>query len=102
MHEDTWYASSPDHAMVRRYVYGLLIIVTVGITTARIVGVERVFEPSTLNPAVWPKDRPDKFPTFSSNDRSRWSTVRALVENKTFVVGERIIVDRDAAALVVG
>ena len=28
-------------------------------------------------------------PTFSSNDRSRWATVRALVEEGTFVIGRR-------------
>lgn len=79
-----------DNATLRRFVYGLLITVTAGILTARIVGVERVFEPSTPNPAVWPKERPEAFPTFSSNDRSRWSAIRALVENGTFVVGKRV------------
>lgn len=79
-----------DNATLRRFVYGILITVTAGILTARIVGVERVFEPSTPNPAVWPKDRPEAFPTFSSNDRSRWAAVRALVENNTFIVGKRV------------
>src|SRR5687768_1155913 len=79
-----------DNVTLRRFVYGILITVTAGILTARIVGVERVFEPSTPNPAVWPKDRPEAFPTFSSNDRSRWAAVRALVENNTFVVGKRV------------
>lgn len=80
-----------DNATLRRYVCGLLITVTASIMVARIIGVERVFEPSTPNPAVWPKDRPDPFPTFSSNDRSRWAAVRALVEKKTFVVGKRVM-----------
>jgi phage shock protein PspC (stress-responsive transcriptional regulator) len=79
-----------DNATLRRFVYGILITVTASIMTARIIGVERVFEPSVPNPAVWPKDRPEPFPTFSSNDRSRWAAVRALVENRTFVVGRRV------------
>ena len=28
-------------------------------------------------------------PTFSSNDRSRWATIRALVHDHTYAVGER-------------
>ena len=28
-------------------------------------------------------------PTFGSNDRSRWDTVRALVDDGTFVIGRR-------------
>ena len=28
-------------------------------------------------------------PTFGSNDRSRWATIRALVEDGTFVIGRR-------------
>ena len=28
-------------------------------------------------------------PTFGSNDRSRWATVRALVDEGTFVIGRR-------------
>ncbi len=91
-----------DNAILRRFVYGILITVTASIMTARIVGVERVFEPSVPNPAVWPKERPDPFPTFSSNDRSRWAAVRALVEKKTFVVGKREKVDRDALGSVIG
>src|SRR5262245_36904431 len=38
---------------------------------------------------LWPKKVPKAMPTFGSNDRSRWATVRALVENKTFVIGKR-------------
>src|SRR5262249_49826044 len=39
---------------------------------------------------VWPTTRPLPSPTFSSNDRSRWATVRALVDEGTFVVGKRV------------
>ena len=33
--------------------------------------------------------RPTPSPTFSSNDRSRWAMVRALVDNGTFAIGRR-------------
>lgn len=85
-----------DKASLRRTVYGLLMVVTTGIMSARIVGVELVHEPS-LTARAWPSERPEKQPTFSSNDRSRWATVRSLVEEKTFVVGKRVK-DADAPA----
>lgn len=42
-------------------------------------------EPSRL----WPKARPEPTPTLGGNDRSRWATVRALVDQGTYVIGER-------------
>src|SRR5262249_24529623 len=64
-----------------------------------------VFEPSRYKPPaadgygtylgeftptrVWPATRPEPTPTFGSNDRSRWATVRALVDNGTYVIGRR-------------
>ena len=77
-----------DDASLRRFVYALLLVVTAGMCVARIIGVELVYEPS-IAVRSWPKERPEKMPTFSSNDRSRWATIRALVENGTFVVGKR-------------
>ena len=38
---------------------------------------------------VWPEKQPRAMPTFGSNDRSRWDTVRALVDEGTFVIGRR-------------
>src|SRR5271170_5313831 len=78
-----------ENAKLRRLVYGLLLAVTAAITTARIVGAELVYEPS-IAVRPWPPERPEKMPTFSSNDRSRWAAIRALVENGTFAVGKRI------------
>ncbi len=34
--------------------------------------------------------RPDPMPMFSSNDKSRWATIRALVDDKTYVIGKRV------------
>lgn len=92
-------------AALRRQVYHLLIVLTVGVTVGRIVAIERVVEPSMfraekpgshhaddpeLRTRPWPTQRPEPSPTFSSNDRSRWATVRALVHEGTYVIGRRI------------
>jgi hypothetical protein len=96
-----------DNASLRRIVYGLLLAVTTGITTARIIGVEFLYDPSLYKAypeRKWPEAKPEPFPTFSSNDRSRWAAVRALVENGTFVIGQRVSdpTARDGARLVDG
>lgn len=38
----------------------------------------------------WPRTRPAVSPTFSSNDKSRWAMIRALVDEGTFVIGHRV------------
>jgi hypothetical protein len=94
----------PDAPDTRRSVYLLLTAVAVAIAAAKVVGAENVFEPSRYTPPPkggyssnppdpprnWPPERPDPMPTFSSNDKSRWATVRALVDTKTYVIGERV------------
>jgi hypothetical protein len=40
-------------------------------------------------PRIWPGERPAAVPTFGSNDRSRWATVRALVDEGTYAIGRR-------------
>jgi hypothetical protein len=75
----------------------------VAIAAAKVVSAENVFEPSRYTPPaggyssnppdperLWPPSRPDPTPTFSSNDKSRWATIRALVDDKTYVIGKRI------------
>ena len=77
----------------------LLIVVASAQVAGRIATVARLYEPSLLrdpktpglSPA-WPTARPDPSPFLSSNDRSRWGTVRALVEDGTYILGKR---DRD-------
>src|SRR5215831_18507035 len=82
----------------RRHVYGLLIVVAAGALAGRILAVERVYEPSIArSPAdpesgwtqVWPSVKPEPTPTFSSNDRARWATVRALVDEGHYWIGYR-------------
>src|SRR4051794_37039851 len=91
--------STDPNARLRRTVYTVLTVVTVAVAAARVVGVELVYEPSLhrdesdTSPAapsrVWPKARPTPTPSFSSNDKSRWATIRALVDEGTFAVGRR-------------
>jgi hypothetical protein len=85
---------------IRGTAYMLMTIATVAAITGRILSVERVFEPSMYRapgdtrpnapPRDWPKMRPLPMPTFSSNDRSRWATVRSLVDEGTYAVGRRV------------
>jgi hypothetical protein len=90
-----------DSSDLRRSAFLLLIAVSVGIAAAKTVGAENVYEPSRHRPEEkggygyepnrkWPDKRPEPTPTFSSNDKSRWATVRALVHDKTYVVGKRV------------
>lgn len=87
--------------MHRRQVYVLLITVSLAIVCSRILSTVRNYEPYLFRDdakqeygdremrPVWPKTRPEPVPTFSSNDRSRWATARALVDNGTYVIGYR-------------
>src|SRR6185369_672054 len=74
-----------------------LIVVAGGMALGRILSAELLYEPSLHRTSTdpdyagrkWPAERPRPMPTFSSNDRSRWCTVRALVDEGTFVIGRR-------------
>ncbi len=92
-------------ADLRRSLYLVLTWVAVAIAAGQVIGVENLYEPSRYKPAAgkfgadraplfvppraWPTERPEPTPMFGSNDRSRWATVRALVDDGTFVVGRR-------------
>lgn len=86
----------------RRTLYALLITAAVAGVAGRILHVMRVYEPElfraegdTASPrGSWPKTRPVPMPSHGDNDRSRWVTVRALVDHGTYVIGRR---DPDAA-----
>jgi hypothetical protein len=97
---------TPDAtASLRRTVYLLLGAAAVAVAAAKVVGAENVYEPSRYKPPaadsygtylgefaptrVWPAVRPEPTLMFGSNDRSRWATVRALVDNGTYVIGRR-------------
>ncbi len=83
---------------LRQQIYWLLIAVAAAGATGRILSTQRLYEPSLAVPPgekpdgryqVWPDKAPRSMPTFGSNDRSRWDTVRALVDDGTFVIGRR-------------
>ncbi|MBP3956119.1 hypothetical protein J8F10_12580 [Gemmata sp. G18] len=89
---------------IRRSAFLLLMVAAVAIAAAKTVGAENVIEPSRYKAAEkggygaepdrkWPDTRPDPVPTFSSNDKSRWATVRAIVHDRTFVIGKRTYPD---------
>jgi hypothetical protein len=88
---------SREPAPLRRHVYALLIVVAAGMALGHILHAELVLEPSRHrreddpndHRRRWPATRPKPMPTFSSNDRSRWATVRALVDRGTYVIGHR-------------
>jgi hypothetical protein len=94
----------PDSPDTRRSVYLLLTAVAVAAAAARVFGAEVVPEPSRYTPTepggysavppdpprYWPKERPEPMPAYSSNDKSRWATVRALVDDRTYVIGHRV------------
>ena len=93
-----------EQSDIRRSAFLLLTAAAVAIAAAKTVGGENVYEPSRYKPAEkggygyepdrpWPEKRPDPVPMFSSNDKSRWATVRALVHDKTFVIGKRTYPD---------
>lgn len=75
-----------------RSVAVLLISIGMAATVGRLFHVNLVYEPYLHAPhgtRAWPKETPQPMPTFSSNDRSRWCTVRALVDEGTYVIGRR-------------
>lgn len=91
-------------ASVRRMVYMLLITVAAGLVGGRILGVARIYEPYYYRDpnspgkdtrGEWAKVRPDPSATHGDNDRSRWDTIRALVESGTYAIGKREITGPD-------
>jgi len=94
-----------DPAALRQLVYRILIAVAIGIALAKVFSAENVQEPSRYKPPTegaygskhpdpsvraWPSVRPSPTPMFGSNDRSRFATIRSLVEQQTYVIGKRI------------
>jgi hypothetical protein len=102
--------ASPNHVPPRRLVYVLLITVAAAGMGARILAVTRLYEPHLSRPpdnyqgprepwqgpegsedprGRWPAIRPAPIATLGANDRSRWATIRALVDEGTYAIGRR-------------
>ena len=73
---------------LRRSLYSLMLVAATGLMVGRVANVELLYEPSLHTPRPrpdapgefyparkWPDKPPAPWPTFSSNDRSRWATV---------------------------
>jgi hypothetical protein len=75
--------ASDDRAALRRGVYLVLIAVGLGAALGRILAVDSVNRPAA-----------QRRPFLSANDRSRWDTVRALVEPEMRVPGAPYAIDR--------
>ncbi|MBX7167832.1 MAG: hypothetical protein K1X74_15980 [Pirellulales bacterium] len=67
-----------DRAAWRRAMYGLLIVTSLAGVAARIAALDT---PNVRDPAK-------RRPFLSANDRSRWCTVRALVEHGTYAIDD--------------
>ncbi|GBD35338.1 hypothetical protein HRbin36_00449 [bacterium HR36] len=86
-----------DLTASRAWCYAVLIALAAGQVAGRILSAEYVLEPSLHRPAdqigdprrPWPNHPPPALPFFSSNDRSRWATIRALVDEGTYSIGYR-------------
>jgi hypothetical protein len=87
-----------DQPRLLRQAAVLLIAVAGAAATGRILSTLAVFDPNLFRPEnapltdprqPWPRTRPGAWPTFGSNDRSRWDAVRALVDDGTWVIGRR-------------
>jgi hypothetical protein len=79
-------------APLRRSVYALLIAISVGVMTGRVLAVNSEYQIGAENVLKnqgredWQKQRP----FLSGNDRSRWLTARALVEKGTYAIDQYV------------
>lgn len=89
--------TTDSNAQLRRWMYHLVIAAALAMACGRIMSVQRVYEPAfhrdLAKPGdrrpLWPSARPTPMATFGSNDRSRFATIRALVNDGTYVIGKR-------------
>ncbi len=91
--------SADPRAALRRGVYLLLVALAVGDVTGRLcavnsvdtIGLEKHLNEAARKkaaPGTEPKLRSLQRPFLSGNDRSRWCTVRALVEHGTYAIDD--------------
>ncbi|MES2790147.1 MAG: hypothetical protein V4719_11030 [Planctomycetota bacterium] len=78
-------SSSDATAVLRHWVYGLIIVTVVMVQLVRIASVTALYSPK-----AWPRRQPALSPMLSANDRSRWCTVWSLAERGTFQIDEII------------
>ena len=86
-----------DAVASRRLIYVIFVTVAAGVVAGNIVSVARLYEPHLFRDAAssndlrgaWPATRPYPTPTQGDNDRSRWDTIRALVDHGSYAIGHR-------------
>ncbi len=79
-----------EHTTLRRSLYGLFIALAIGGLCGRILAVDSV-NMFALEETLYRQGRPDWFhsrPFLSANDRSRWDTIRSLVEKGTYAIDD--------------
>jgi len=79
-----------SRASLRRGVYWLLAMISIGAMVGRILAVNAV-DKAALSERLRAEGRDDwqrQRPFLSANDRSRWCTVRALVEHGTYAIDQ--------------
>lgn len=83
-------------AQAQKAVCWLFILVAGTMAAGRLASVTQLYDPTLFRTAeernskrAWITQKPTPVVTLSSNDRSRWLTVRALLENGTYVIGQR-------------
>jgi hypothetical protein len=84
---------------LRRTLYPLLIAVAFAIVCAHILNAGRVSLPAFNRPpgpadpsehrGPWSPTRPEPIASYGDNDRSRWDTVRSLVDHGEYRIGHR-------------
>jgi hypothetical protein len=90
--------NAADMGLPRRLIYGLLIVLAAATTAGHILAVTRLYEPrlhrapdsTDTSKGPWPAVRPKPMPTIGANDRSRWATIRALVDDGAYAIGHRL------------
>jgi hypothetical protein len=81
-----------DSPSLRRSLYAVLIVVGAAAVVGRILAVDAV-DSRRLEGYLYSQGRKDwqrRTPFLSANDRSRWCTIRALVEKRTYAIDEII------------
>lgn len=81
-----------ERAPLRRAIYAILIVIGAAAVVGRILAVDAV-DSRRLEGYLYSQGRPDwqkRLPFLSANDRSRWCTIRSLVERGTYVIDDII------------
>ena len=92
-------AMPPTESLLsEKLVHAILIVIALSTGAGKICSASRVYEPDVVE-LGWPKANPKPTPMFSANDRSRWATIRALVDEGSYVIGRDDAVNGDTGVI---